>query len=151
MRAGMPDMRRIRLNQAAASPRDEFHTLWDTVDAELRLHEPFPNGAHVYCRCDKLQHEGQHVRPLARRPLRPAVGVDPDGYDRYDNRPDTIDIPRMSLPPARYDGPTGVPITFMDRNNPMRWRVTRFRLGADGRPLTIDARETFQRIIIQAR
>ena len=151
MRAGMPDMRRIRLNQAAASPRDEFHTLWDTADAELRLHEPLLNGAHVYCPCDKLQHEGQHVRPPARRPLRPAVDADPDGYDRYDNLPDAIDIPRMSLLPADWHEPMCVPLTFMDRYDPMRWRVTGFRLGVDGRPLTIDGRKTFQQIIIQAR
>lgn len=71
----MPDMRRIRLNQAAASPRDEFHTLWDTVDAELRLHEPLPNGAHVYCPCDTK--DGMFVRWLAARFGRPSTRTRP--------------------------------------------------------------------------
>lgn len=330
----MTDMRRIRLNQAAASPRDEFHTLWDTVDAELRLHEPLLNGAHVYCPCDtadsmfvrwlasnftrlglkrltatsyrpaqtmlpglgddttspspmlldltaipdgtagrgRLDLEtlarlpGNTIRPLTgdgdfrgtecrpyweradivasnppwslyrdfMRLLRdhrctplvlgpltgvayrdilpmladgrwrvgasvrsgvrfavpdsyprygtctgrtadgrpwievngarwivppdgpacddwPAIDADGSGYERYDNLPEAIDIPRMRLLPARWDGPMGVPVTFLDRYSPERWRIIGIRDGADGRPLTIRGRAVFTRLIVERR
>lgn len=75
----------------------------------------------------------------------------PDKYDRYDNRPDTIDVPRMSLLPARYDGPMGVPITFLDRYSPDRWRILDARDGADGRPLTVRGRAVFTRLIVERR
>lgn len=81
----------------------------------------------------------------------PGVDMRPDEYDRYDNRPDTIDVPRMSLLPARYDGPMGVPITFLDRYSPDRWRILDARDGADGRPLTIRGRAVFTRLIVERR
>lgn len=328
----MPDLRHVRLLDAASSPRDEFHTMWDTVDAELRLHEPILRDAGVYCPADTADSmfvrwlaahfnrlglkrltatsyapaqtalfgddephtppmlldltvipdgtadrdrldvdalariPGNTVRPLdgdgdfrsmecrpcwrranivasnppwslyrdfmrlvrrhrclplvlgpltgvayrdvlpmladgrwrvgvsvrsgvrftvpdsypqygtstgmlddGRRwvevngarwvtppdgPVRedwPGVDMRPDEYDRYDNRPDTIDVPRMSLLPARYDGPMGVPITFLDRYSPDRWRILDARDGADGRPLTIRGRAVFTRLIVERR
>lgn len=59
----MTDSRHERLNRAAAARRDEFYTRWDTVDAELRLHEPLLNGGRVYCPCDTA--DSMFVRWLA--------------------------------------------------------------------------------------
>ena len=59
----MPDLRHVRLLNAASSPRDEFHTMWDTVDAELRLHEPILREASVYCPADTA--DSMFVRWLA--------------------------------------------------------------------------------------
>lgn len=79
----------------------------------------------------------------------PAIDADGSGYEHYDNLPEAIDIPRMRLLPARWDGPMGVPVTFLDRYSPERWRIIGIRDGADGRPLTIRGRAVFTRLIVR--
>lgn len=44
------------------------------------------------------------------------------GYQRYYNF-DAIDVPYIDAIPNDYDGPMGVPITFMDKYNPEQFRI----------------------------
>lgn len=48
------------------------------------------------------------------------------GYDRYDNY-DAIEVPFTDAIPSDYDGVMGVPISFLDKYNPMQFEI----LGSD--------------------
>lgn len=81
---------------------------------------------------------------------------DPDEYPKYDNF-DAIDVSKTAEIPEDYDGPMGVPITFMDKYNPDQFEILG-NLGSyapDGYSLVskifINGKKKFKRILIRRR
>jgi hypothetical protein len=80
----------------------------------------------------------------------------PEEYPKYDNY-DAIDIGKTSEIPIDYEGPMGVPITFMDKYNPDQFEILG-NLGSyapDGYSLAskifIDGKKKFKRILIKIK
>ena len=59
----------------------------------------------------------------------------PKEYPKYDNY-DAIEVPKVAQIPMDYDGIMGVPLTFLDKYNPMQFEV----LGITDRQNTSDLR-----------
>ena len=74
----------------------------------------------------------------------------PEEYPRYDNY-DAINVDRISDIPVDYDGVMGVPISFMDRYNPDRFEIIKFRKGDDDKDLSVNGKTKYCRILIRAR
>lgn len=45
------------------------------------------------------------------------------GYRHYYNFPEAIEVPWVDATPSDYDGPMGVPITFLDKYNPDQFEI----------------------------
>ena len=80
----------------------------------------------------------------------------PEEYPKYDNY-DAIDVGKTSEIPIDYEGPMGVPITFMDKYNPDQFEILG-NLGSyapDGYSLAskifIDGKKKFKRILIKKK
>ncbi len=80
----------------------------------------------------------------------------PEEYPKYDNY-DAIDVGKTSEIPIDYEGPMGVPITFMDKYNPDQFEILG-NLGSyapDGYSLVskifIDGKKKFKRILIKIK
>tara|TARA_B000000532_G_C18875459_1_gene410389 strand:+ start:1298 stop:2281 length:984 start_codon:yes stop_codon:yes gene_type:complete len=80
----------------------------------------------------------------------------PEEYPKYDNY-DAIDVGKTSEIPIDYEGPMGVPITFMDKYNPDQFEILG-NLGSyapDGYSLAskifIDGKKKFKRILIKIK
>lgn len=54
----------------------------------------------------------------------------PEEYPKYDNY-DAIEVSRYKDIPADYDGPMGVPITFLDKYNPEQFEILGWTRGID--------------------
>lgn len=46
-----------------------------------------------------------------------------EGYQRYYNFPDAIEVPFVDAIPSDFDGVMGVPITFLDKYNPDQFEI----------------------------
>ena len=80
----------------------------------------------------------------------------PEEYPKYDNY-DAIDVGKTKEIPIDYEGPMGVPITFMDKYNPDQFEILG-NLGSyapDGYSLAskifIDGKKKFKRILIKIK
>lgn len=71
-----------------------------------------------------------------------AADSSPNLYRIYDDV-NAIEIPKTNLIPIDYDGPMGVPITYLDKHDP-----NRFRILAQANP-RLDGKALFKRIIIE--
>ena len=89
-----------------------------------------------------LDHTKRHEElPLFRR-------YNPDDYAHYDNY-DAINVDRVADIPCDWDGPMGVPITFLDKHNPEQFEIVRFRKGDDNKDLRVNGKEPYFRVVIR--
>lgn len=76
----------------------------------------------------------------------------PDLYPKYDNY-DAIEVSKVLQIPLDYDGAMGVPITFLDKFNPDKFEIIKFRKGDDNKDLryTINGKgkQPYFRILIK--
>lgn len=80
----------------------------------------------------------------------------PIEYPKYDNY-EAIEVPKVSEIPYDYNGPMGVPVTFMDKYNPEQFEILG-NLGSyapDGYSMAgaiyIEGRKIFKRILIKKK
>ena len=73
-----------------------------------------------------------------------------DKYTKYDNY-DAINCDKVADIPMNYDGVIGVPITFLDKYCPEQFEIVSFRVGNDGKDLSINGKCTYFRILIRAK
>ena len=69
-------------------------------------------------------------------------------YPKYDNYP-AIEVPYTSAIPSDYNGVVGVPITFLDKYNPLQFNIVGFRKGLDGKDLKINGTTPYFRFLVQ--
>ena len=74
----------------------------------------------------------------------------PDEYPKYDNF-DAININKTADIPYDYYGYMGVPITFLDKYNPLQFEIVKFRKGNDDKDLSINGKCPYFRIIIKRK
>ncbi|MBJ6640369.1 DNA methyltransferase [Streptomyces sp. DHE7-1] len=82
------------------------HACWFTNIEHGRRHEPL-----------QLMTTADNIKFSKHREVR---GV---GYQRYYNFSEAIEVPWVDSIPSDYDGPMGVPITFLDRYNPDQFEI----------------------------
>ena len=73
-----------------------------------------------------------------------------DEYHTYDNY-DAINCNKVADIPIGYYGVIGVPITFIDKYCPEQFEIVSFRVGNDGKDLSINGKRTYFRILIRAK
>lgn len=71
-------------------------------------------------------------------------------YPKYDNF-DAINVNKYTEIPYDYDGYMGVPITFLDKFNPLQFQIIKFRKGNDEKDLCINGKCPYFRVIIKRR
>lgn len=76
-------------------------------------------GRHEPLQLDTMEHNLKYNRSLKKK-LEEEFEL--DSYPRYDNF-DAIEIPFTECIPSDYDGLMGVPITFMDKYNPLQFEI----------------------------
>lgn len=72
----------------------------------------------------------------------------PEEYPSYDNY-DAINVDKTKEIPVDYSGHIGVPITFLDKYNPIQFEIIKFRKGDDDKDLVINGKSPYFRIIIK--
>ena len=85
-----------------------------------------------------------------RKPIPLTKHYDPELYPRYDNY-DGIDVSRVKKIPKDYSGAMGVPITFLDKYCPEQFKIVGFRLGNDGKDLSVSGKTPYLRILIKRK
>jgi hypothetical protein len=98
-----------RLGYPATEDRDFTrmgHACWFTNIEHGRRHEPL-----------QLMTMADNIKFSKHKDVR---GV---GYQRYFNFSEAIEVPWVDSIPSDYDGPMGVPITFLDRYNPDQFEI----------------------------
>lgn len=75
--------------------------------------------------------------------------IDPIWYDNYP----AIEIPRIDMIPATYDGVMGVPISYVGYHDPHMFNIVGIRTGLDGKDLQYTrggkTKSVFSRVLIQ--
>jgi len=69
-------------------------------------------------------------------------------YKKYDNL-DAIEVSKVCEIPIGYKGIMGVPITFLEKFNPIQFDIVGFRKGDDNKDLRINGVDKATRIIIK--
>lgn len=77
----------------------------------------------------------------------------PEDYPKYDNY-DAIDISKVANIPMDYEGVMGVPITFLDKYNPMQFEILGDSRYHDGSDLAddinfVDGKQKYTRVLIR--
>jgi hypothetical protein len=80
--------------------------------------------------------------------LEKAYGV--KEYPKYDNY-DAIEVPLSEAIPSDYKGVMGVPITFLDKYNPDKFEIIKFRKGNDDKDLRVNGKSPYFRILIKQK
>lgn len=79
----------------------------------------------------------------------PNVNFNDHKYRHYDNYPDIIDVPELSLIPKDYDGIMGVPITLLTRHNYDDFDIIMACNGKDA--ALLDGKAQFLRLLIKRK
>jgi hypothetical protein len=110
---------------------------WFTSIDHGRRHEPLP-----------LMTEGDNIKFSKHKDVKDI------GYKKYDNF-DAINVPHTDAIPSDYDGPMGVPVSFLSKYNPDQFEILG-NLGSyapDGYSLSgavyVEGRKIYKRILIK--